>query len=234
MAIIPRANPAREFANRIFGIISGASRSQERSPDDELERVRTRLDAEFNGTVTRLAHGLSDDKITPDEFERAFKAAIREHEFATAVIGAGGAHLATPETYAQAQNSVNVQMGYFDHWMVQIRNGEVFSPQQMANRARMYGEFAGQTYERSKVQSMGVPTLPFYPKDRVKCKVGCCCSYRTELLRGQGNFNVYWELDPDCDHCPTCVARERACSPIRVRNGVIVDPEKYQAANLYA
>ena len=234
MSIQPAPNLARDFVNRLFGVLSGSSRFQAPPPEDVLQTYRDKLDSEFNGTVTRLAHGLSDDTITPDEFELAFKEAIRQHELSSAVVGAGGAHLATPETYAQAQQAVDVQMGYFDHWMVQIRSGEVFSPQQMANRARMYGEFAGQTYERSKVQALGVPTLPFYPKDRTLCRVGCCCSWRVEVVRGSSNYNVYWELDPECDHCAVCVARERACSPIRVRAGIILNPEKYLAANLYA
>lgn len=230
MSIQPRLNPVRDFANRLFGVVTG-SRLPQRPPDDELARIRTRLDSEFNGTVTRLAHGIADGRITPDEFELAFKAAIREHELSTAVIGAGGAHLATADTYAQAQAAVDRQMGYFDNWMTDIRAGNVGSADYMANRARLYGVSAGQTFERSAVAAQGVPTLPFYPKDRTICKMGCCCGWRVVVVRG--GFDCYWDTDPACDHCATCLARERACNPLRVRNGVIMDEARFQAANLY-
>lgn len=222
--------------NNLLGLASTAifGALPERPSDDDLDLQRTKLASEFNGTVTRAAHGLTDGTITADEFETLMKAEIRSNELANAVIGAGGAHLADAGTYQTAQAAVDTQMGYFDAWMADIRAGNIGSPQYMANRARMYGTSAGQTFERSMVQALGCPTMPFYPKNQVICKMGCCCSWDIRPLRGNGNFDCYWTLDPDCDHCATCLAREAVANPLRVRNGVIMDTEKYQAGSLYA
>ncbi len=205
-----------------------------RPSDTDLDLQRTKLASEFNGNVTSFAHGLVDGTITPDEFEAAMKAEIRADELAQAVIGAGGAHLADAGTYQVAQQAVDQQMVYFDAWMSDIRAGNIGSAQQMTMRARMYGTSAGQTFERASVEALGVPVLPFYPKQLTLCKIGCCCHWDTQVLRGSGNYDCYWVTDPMCDHCSTCLARERAANPLRVRNGAILDASKYQAGNLYA
>src|SRR3990172_258380 len=102
------------------------------------------------------------------------KVAIKRQHLASAVVGGGGAHMATPETYALAQRQVDTQMVYFDNWVNQLR-GQPPTPEQaraLAARARMYGAASGETAERSKAQALGVPTLPFYPKNRTNCRAG--------------------------------------------------------------
>lgn len=204
-----------------------------RPSDAELDTQRTKLLSEFNGTVTRAAHGLADGTITADEFEALMKAEIRSNELANAVIGAGGAHLANADTYATAQAAVDQQMDYFDAWMADIRAGNIGTAQQMATRARMYGASSGQTFERASVQAMGVPDLPFYPASQTICHANCNCGWDIQPLRGNGNYDCYYRTHPG-EHCATCLNRAAIANPLRVRNGVIVNAERYHAANLYA
>lgn len=160
---------------------------------------------------------------------------IRRLHFVVAVI-AGGNIEQDVELYNRILSNVARQMQYFERWITQLQ-GATLSMEQfnaIVNRAGMYGTASGETFFNALTRALGLPFMPFYPKDRTVCKVGCCCHWDYKSLRGDGNWNMKWMLDPECDHCPTCNARARAANPLKVRNGRIVNPERYQDARLYA
>lgn len=225
--------------DRLTGLVTNLFAPEPPSRED-VERQLERLMAEYNRKVDALTRGLESGTVTVGQFVGSMPSLIREHHLAVAVASAGGVDGATPQTYALAQQKVSEQLAYFERWkgdlLRQTVTGKVPSASAIATRAKLYGKAALSTASQAEVQAKGVPPLPFYPRDgRTKCRVNCCCAWNVKTLDVvNGNYDCYYELGACSDHCPTCLARTRAANPLKVRGGVIVNFEKYQAANLYA
>lgn len=224
--------------NRLLGFLTDET-SPAAPPLEDQQSALDNLTDIFDSNVDLLAQGVADGTVTWGQFDGAMRAEIRQQQLGAAVVGSGGAHRATPQTYQLAQQQTDAQMQYFDAWSQQlyqqIQSGQTPSAAYIANRAKLYGKSAGSTFNQATTTALGVPELPFYPRDgSTKCLSNCCCEWRILPLQGAGNYDCFWIIDPECEHCPQCPARRAVCNPLRVRNGAIVDAERFEASNLYA
>lgn len=225
--------------SRLVGLITGSPPAAQPLPNPETVKSQLeRLNLDYNSKVERLVDGFTQGTISFGQFDGALRSLIRQQHLAAAIVSEGGVENATPDTYALAQQQIDTQMGFFEAWMSelyeQFTSGDLPSAEYLANRAKLYGKAAGETAARGSIQAMGLPTLPFYPGQGTQCKVNCKCSWsvRTQDVVN-GSYDCYWTLGAN-EHCPTCLARSRAANPLKVRRGVIVNAERYQAAGLYA
>lgn len=247
-------------ANTLFQQLVGLKPAQPRSKRDEAalrKQVRALVDA-FERTAAAIVAALIAGAITLAEFSSAMRGEIRQLHLAAAIIAHGGAESVSPATLAQAQRQIDAQMVYFNRWMEELHQQEQArllllatggllalralipadqmprSPEALSARAKMYGSAATETFARTETAALGVPTLPFYPADRTVCHVYCHCFWTIVPVNAvRGDWNCFWTLGI-AEHCPTCLARSRAANPLKVRGGIIVNAQKYQAANLYA
>lgn len=136
---------------------------------------------------------------------------------------------------ALVERNIHRQLFYFNRWVTQLALQTLTADQidAIVRRAWLYGAAVGETYSGALAHALGVPALPFHPKDRTLCHIGCRCKWRIVQLKGISNYNCFWVPDA-FESCPTCLARARAANPLKVRNGRIVNPERYQDARLYA
>ncbi len=202
-----------------------------RPPQPKRSRVETdtelleRLFRDFDSKADVLARGLSDGRLSVDDWANAMRTLIRQQHLAAAVIGSGGTEAATPETAATAQRSVNTQMTYFQRWVDDLKAGKVGSEKQIAARAKLYARAAGATASQALVNATGVPPLPFYPKSgNLRCRSNCRCSIEvvtTDVVNS--SYDVYWKLDhAKHETCPDCVRLSREWNPLRIRGGKIL------------
>lgn len=201
---------------------------------EERERALKKAQDEYRERMRKLAVALVTGSILLMRWREEMRREIRALHLLVAVL-AGGDIERDAELRQRVLSEVDRQLRYLERWVTQLIPQELTQEQvdKIATRAAMYGTATRQTFFLSYTRSLGLPFMPFYPKDRTVCKVGCNCGWRIVQLKGRGNFDCFWRLGI-AEHCPTCLARERACSPLRVRGGVIVDPQRYQAVELYA
>jgi hypothetical protein len=205
---------------------------------DETDAALERLNAEFDRRVDALVAGMERGTVTVGQFTGSMPSLIKEHQLAAAVLASGGVDSASPQTLAVAQRNVAEQLAYFERWktdlLAKTAEGKAPTPKAIAARAKMYGRAAHATVQQAQVEAKGVPAMPFYPAQQTQCRVNCRCNWDIKTLDVvNANYDCYYRRNAN-ESCPTCIARERAANPLRVRKGVIVDAEKYQDARLYA
>ncbi len=192
---------------------------------------------DFDEQVALLTTGLANDRLSLDEWERAMRRVIREYHLAVAAVGGGLLAGALAAAARIAQPMIIRQIGFLANWVVELRRRGVenFTEAILTNRARLYGGAGGETFSRAVTQETTLVTLPFFPADQTVCRTGCRCNW--SLPRNVGDeIHLDWKLNP-ADHCDTCLARRALVSPnnpLIIRDGEIVDAERFADPRLYA
>lgn len=154
--------------------------------------------------------------------------AVKQLHVGAAVIGGGGWRQMTADAWQRVTDEVRKQFSFLANWANEIFNNIAQGIQDtvsgLINRANMYGDAAFATFSRFLVGSLGVnpDVLPAHPGDgSTICRARCRCGWRIEILNERlGNWNAYWMLEFLAEHCETCLAREEAWQPFRVRFGI--------------
>lgn len=196
-------------------------RELQQQAQQKVERYRK----EFNTRTADIAEQFARQELTSREFRALFMIELRYLLYTGAAAGAGGVGNMTTEDISRVDAKLKEQARYLDNWIAQAERMQTRSPQQFKIRAQMYGgsgaNIASQTIDRSQFREF--PNLPFYPKDRTRCKQNCLCRWEwTKVDREKGNADVRWRL-AFAEHCPTCIARAEACNPLMIRNFQIVN-----------
>jgi hypothetical protein len=175
----------------------------------------------YDKQVETLALDLSTGKITVNQWRRSMESEIDRLHVTAAVIGRGGLDGMNQRDLKTVRRKIGEQKQYLQAWegeLLQQRNREEeFDPAKIYNRARLYGGAANATVNEARVTSTGLPALPQYPGDgHTQCRTNCKCSLRFDRLKGEGDFDIYWELHP-AEHCDDCKLLAQQWNPLRVR-----------------
>jgi hypothetical protein len=97
-------------------------------------------------------------------------------------------------------------------------------------RANMYVSTQRNTI--NEIATLDLPVLPMYPKDaRLICTYHCTCMLNVRYLYGSGNWDIFWNLDPQVQEaCEDCIRLAAEWRPLQIRNGQIVN---YKSAKLH-
>lgn len=137
----------------------------------------------------------------------------------------------TPDSAQLARAWWTVHSGYFMRWAAQIEDRPPEAVARERYRLTLYADAGTSLAERAQSRALGLPDLPFYPALWTRCRMRCRCRWRYVPVRD--GYDCYWTLGA-AEHCPTCLVRASVCNPLQVRNGAIVNPERYTAIELYA
>lgn len=142
--------------------------------------------------------------------------AVRMNHVDAAVIGGGGN--VSPEGMSVLQDIVGTDTYYVERFADDLPR---LSRAQALVRADMYVSTQRNTI--TDITSLELPTLPVYPKDRqLECGHFCTCTLDIRFLFGNGNFDVYWNLDAQVkEACPDCVRLAASWRPLKIRAGKI-------------
>lgn len=188
----------------------------------------------FAAQAERHANDLVSGKMDIGQWLIVMENELYQLHFTMYAIGAGGATNLDASDIDEINAIVTNQSAYLRRWAVQLRQEELPSLEYMVNRSMLYGADAtNHTVAVAQTRALGMPRLPFYPADRTDCMVNCKCRWRINKLEGDGNYNCFWVMG-NAEHCDTCLARARAASPLRIRDGIILDANKWQDGRLYA
>jgi hypothetical protein len=203
------------------------SQRAQRERQEEAARKVKRYKEEFDKRSEALARRVASGELTPGEFRANMLNEIRHMVTTSAAAGAGGFGNLQPDDIRRINDEVREQARYLDRWVAQLERQDVArrSEAQIIHRARMYGEVGGKLVHEmiDKAMHREWPELPFYPKDRTLCKVGCKCGWKWRVIDAQnGDADVKWQMQP-AEHCLTCLARSAACNPLKIRQWQIVN-----------
>lgn len=136
----------------------------------------------------------------------------------------GGVNNTTADHYARLSSVLQNQMAFLTGFAAAISSGDL-SEAMIAARLGLYFTAATQIYEIGRLLVTGVPDVGVYPGDcSTDCCTNCLCHWEIETLDGLGNFNLRWRLGVTEKHCRHCPERAARWNPLRVRNGVLIDP----------
>ena len=178
------------------------------------------LRATFDSSVEVLASRLASGDISVTVWEVLMRHEISTLHISAQVLGAGGWGAVDQAGLDRAREFVTTQYGYLDRWAQALRTlpEGAISEAQVAVRARMYGGASSELFSRAYGASLGLPPMPFYPAQGTICLTNCGCEWQYVQLPGRGNWDCFWRRSKD-DSCDTCIAREAAAAPLRVRDG---------------
>lgn len=184
-----------------------------------LAALRATFDVNADALASRLASG----EINVTVWQALMRQEIRTLHVSTQVLGSGGWGVVDQTGLDRAREFVTRQYGYLDRWaqaLNAVPEGSR-SEAQIAVRARMYGGASSEMFSRAYGYSLGLPAMPFYPAQGTLCLTNCGCDWEYVQLPGNGNWDCYWRRGK-ADSCETCLAREAAAAPLRVRDGFVI------------
>lgn len=197
-------------------------------PDQQrriLRQIQGRLDSEFQAITDEFLA----ENLTAEQWQRRMMDTVNSGNIAVRQVAVGGAGNLSQGDIRAIERANETQAQYLNRFRRDLEAGQLSEAQARA-RARLYASSGTPLFEEGRSAAMGLPTLPAYPALRTDCTIRCRCHWSFGRLPGRGNWNCYWILG-DADHCDTCIAREAAFDPLRIRNGII---QPFNPSGIYA
>ena len=142
---------------------------------------------------------------------------IRNSTVSAYLLAIGGKNVVDITDISNLKKLVKAQWSYFQKFAEEIKNGELTGAK-ILQRVSMYGEAITHGYEQAKAKSHGIK-LPEYPADgNQQCFSNCRCHW--ELSDDPRNNNYVlasWKLNPNAEHCRSCLNNSRKWNPLRVK-----------------
>jgi hypothetical protein len=159
-------------------------------------------------------------QVSLADFERLFKAEVRDLYVASGWTARGSIEATTYADYGRIGWMLRDQYGYTHEFFQEISQGNL-SLEQIKARGRLYVASSRQAAEATAQNAAGMPQLPAQPGDgSTRCRTNCKCGWRIEKVKD--GFDCFWELNP-AEHCEDCKDRSEKWSPLRVRFGQVVE-----------
>jgi hypothetical protein len=177
--------------------------------------LRDRFVAAQKGRTAELAARLTSGEIDSAQWVKEMRQVVKETYIDQYVMAKGGRGQLTQADYGRIGAMVKEQYKFLQGFERDILNGKVKAGQ-IAVRAGLYVDSSTQSFERSRSESMGVPTLPQYPGDGATvCRTNCKCHW--EIRERIGGWDCYWRLGPvKTEHCPDCLVNTETWNPLQV------------------
>lgn len=172
-------------------------------------QLRNNFAAARSEIARTMAEQLNAGTMTTAEFAAQFEVFIQDTMTASYLAGRGGANAVIDSDLDAILKLIDDQMGFADAFTKEIAN---LSPEEIANRASLYGDAAINGFEQGNGASHGAD-LPGYPGDwQTSCKAGCRCYW--EITTTSDNKTTYrWITASDSTVCEECAQRGRDWNP---------------------
>ena len=217
-----------------LALLAAIRRRRTTKPPQRNEALLRRLQNAFRATANAEAARVRAGDITPDEWFNIMTRRVKRLHLSAGAAGGGGVSGLNNSMLRRIEQIIGEQLNWLrrfrDAMQSRLDSGNPMSEKEIAARTRMYTGASNQTFEGTYQDSLGIPRLPAQPGVRTICLTNCKCDWRIKKLEGRGNWDCFWVLSA-VENCPTCLARRRSFSPLRIRNGVI---QPYSTAGIYA
>lgn len=203
----------------LSGILSALTPRQTAQPVTGNSQQLENLIAQFQRNSANRTRDYFAGNIDLQQWYDAQARQIVRNRIAARAAAVGGIQNLTQQDIDRATQAARRELTYLAQFRGELANGTV-SEARAVQRAGQYGGGAREQFEEALQMNIGLPPLPAQPGVRTDCHRNCKCTWDIVRLDGVGNFDCYWRRSP-VDSCDTCITRERAFSPLQVRNGVI-------------
>ena len=171
--------------------------------------------------VSNYSEMVANGSMSRDEFISRMRESIRNTYVNEYALGRGGRQMVTKAEWLQVARDAKAQYRYLNRFADQIEAarlaGKPFSPEYIANRAKMYIDSGTKPYEMARAKAAGVPDLPAYPGDgQTVCTVNCRCHW--EIEDNDTQFDCTWTLG-DAEHCTDCLTNASKWAPLVIPKG---------------
>lgn len=188
-------------------------------------RMRIPIEAYYNA-VERYGADSMQGRVAQSLAKTALERTLRQLHTEAGLLGAGGS--LDDGARGVLNDIISTDLYYADNFADSLPK---LSRAQALARSQMY--LPTQLSTVNEIASLNVPTLPIYPQDeRLICGHFCKCTLRIVYLFGQGNFNIYWDINPTAEHCDDCIRLAATWRPLKIRDGEIVQVKAISDADL--
>jgi hypothetical protein len=216
----------------LLAALRRSRRTQEQTKRNELA-LRKLQDA-FRGVARAEAGRVASGDITPDQWFNIMRQRLKQLHIASAAAAVGGLTGLNRDILNNVARNIAEQLDFLrrfrDDLQRRVDEDLPLSEAAIGARGAMYAGSSSATFEQADTIALGLPLLPAYPGVRTICLTNCKCHWRFRKLPARGSWDCFWMLSP-VENCPTCEARRRAFSPLRIRNGII---QPFPVSGIYA
>ena len=214
----------RGLVRRVFGRERPAPRDID--PDAAWDTIQRQIAGRFRREVVAdvdlMLDPLEGKTHTPAWFMDRMTGRLKNLYISTVAAGAGGIGNVSRHEMRTVDRALSEQRQFLMRWRAYLERTpkERWSRGQIITRAMMYPESAKSllSWQQTTV-NIGMPELPFQPKDRTICYSGCKCRWEIVVIdKENGDFNAFWRMSP-AEHCQTCINRAAVCNPLEIRGG---------------
>lgn len=165
---------------------------------------------EARSLVTRLDAG----EINIREFTVSMRERLRAVHVDQYVLGRGGRAAMTPADWGHTGQTLRTQYQYLNQFAEKIVTNEDLTLAQLQVNAEYYVGASAQSFEKGRTAAFGISPsdLPQHPADgNQDCRTNCRCHWEHNDLGDR--VESTWVLDPDADHCATCLLNADRYAP---------------------
>ena len=158
-------------------------------------------------------------EITIQQWVGDIRKLIKDSFISQYLFAIGGKNVIDSVDINNLKLLIKSQFSYLQKFAEEIKSGDLTGAK-ILQRIGMYGEAITHGYEQAKAKSHGIK-LPEYPADgNQQCFTNCRCRWVLEDDKKNANYvKATWTLNPNAEHCVTCVNNSRKWNPLRVKKG---------------
>lgn len=217
----PRLHYLQLLLAQLADIDAGRVTAPLAPPDTDASLARLRaLQADARDRFAALTRQYAAGDLTREQWHAAFARDLRALHLLAAALARGNFAALTRADLRTVERQIETQLRALDGWERALSDPTPRSDALAMARAQLYAGAASATFSHLQASAWGVDALlPFHPAEGTLCYANCGCHWRITRLDGDGNFDCFWVRGKD-DSCAVCLAREAACAPFRIRDGV--------------
>lgn len=206
------ANPIRWLwnqAQRLYRKLRG-TRLLNRIRPSAAQRDRFIVQYRRAGGTDKLIDQLFEGAMDHQQWTLAMRQEIKSMHIAQYLAARGGREAMTQADWGRLGGVLRHQFAFLQRFEQDLIDGKL-SAGQAKVRAGMYINNSGQSYERAKAVSRGLPDMPAYPKDgQTICLANCGCEWVYEETGEE--WLCTWTLGAT-EHCPDCLDNAATWNP---------------------
>jgi len=175
------------------------------------------LAGEARAAIARLSARMAAGELTVDEWKAEMLKVLAIYLAAAMLLGLASDTLSAAQEKRVA-SALREQANYLNGFGDAVEaNGWNESS---GVRAGMYADSVTPVFWQGRTWGLPLPSLP---GEGTQCLNHCRCEWQIVPLDAEnGDYDAYWKLNEDAEHCQTCAQRAHDWQPVQIRRGILL------------
>lgn len=179
----------------------------------KIPKALTQLLDALSQKVKDITGDLEGGGLTAAQWVDDMEDLLAEYYTAARMAGAGTDAL-TADALDELAHRVGVQADFLKNFEIEIQDSAEFMAGWNA-RAEQYAAGIKTAYWDGVTEVLPLPAMP---GEGTQCLNNCNCAWRIEPVDADaGDYDCFWEWEPDSAHCQTCIERHEQWYPLQIR-----------------